>query len=441
MSTVPAKRLAELIACRTVSDPGERDEQEFDRFRQLLADHYPHLQALGPALIGAGSLLYRWPGRSRQRPVVLMAHYDVVPVEPQAWAGDPFAERVEGGAVWGRGALDDKGAVVAIAEAVDQLVADGYVPAHDVYVTFGADEEINGPSADSVVDQLIADGVAPWLVLDEGGAIVTDALPGLRGRFAMIGIVEKGVVNLELVARGSGGHASTPGRNGPTARLARAVVAIEDNPAPVMVSKPLRQMLAAMAPQVRGPLAPALRALFSRSDRATGQAVGQLLGRLGPETAAMVRTTSVVTTMTGSAGRNVLAGEARANVNVRLAIGDTVDAVVARVEKLIRAHDVEIDQLAGGDPPPASPVDGPAWQALLGALADAEPDVAPIPYVQTGATDSRHFARIAQNIYRFSPLQMSRRQRESLHGADEHVAVDALTRGIEFYRLLVTRDW
>ena len=429
-----AARLAELIACRTVSAPGERDESQFAAFRETFERLYPRLHAeLELTPFDGGSLLFRWPGRTTDRPLVLMAHYDVVPAPAEQWDRDPFDGAIEGGFVHGRGALDDKGPLVCIAEAVETLLGEGFEPARDVYLVFGADEEVFGRGASDIVDHLEARGVRPWLVSDEGGAVVDDGLPGVTDLTAMVAIVEKGTVDVGLVARGGGGHASTPARNGATARPARAILRIERNPATPHLSDPVLQMLDALSDLVPRPVG----AVLQHAGRAN-RPVAELLARLGKETAAMVRTTMAVTQLSGSPARNVLATEARANVNVRLAVGDTRDRLVARLERLLRGLDVEIERVDGEDPPPVSRTDNDAWRALGEAIAALDPRIHVVPYVQTGGTDSRHFTRICDSVYRFAPLHMTRAQRDSIHAPNEKVAIDTLERGSAFHRALIT---
>lgn len=429
-----ADRLAELIACRTVSAPDERDEAQFVAFRETFARLYPRLHAeLELTRFDGGSLLFRWPGRTADRPLVLMAHYDVVPAPAEQWDRDPFDGAIEGGFVHGRGALDDKGPLVCIAEAVESLLGEGFDPARDVYLSFGADEEVFGRGAADIVDHLEARGVRPWLVSDEGGAIVDDGLPGISALTAMVAIVEKGTVDVGLLARGGGGHASTPARNGATARLSRAVLRLERHPATPHLSDPVLQMLEALAELAPRPVA----AVLSRARRAN-RPVAELLARLGKETGAMVRTTMAVTQLSGSPARNVLATEARANVNVRLAVGDTKDQLVGRLGRLLRGLDVEIERVDGEDPPPVSRTDNDAWRALGAAIGALGPDIHVVPYVQTGGTDSRHFTRISDSVYRFAPLHMTRAQRDSIHAPNEKVAVETLERGSAFHRALIT---
>lgn len=437
----PAERLSALVQCRTVSEPELRDETEFEQFRETFARLYPRLHAeLELTSFDSGALLFRWAGRTSDDPIVLMAHYDVVPAPSEQWDRDPFSGEIvagpEGLIIHGRGVLDDKGSLVVIAEAVEQLLSEGHVPSHDVWLSFGADEEVGGAGCVEVVDHLEALGVRPWLVSDEGGAIADDVLPGVSGLNAMVAVVEKGTNNIELVARGGGGHASTPSPNGATARLARAIVAIEENPGPVFLSDVVFEMITALGDALPAPL----RVLTTHANKAK-PVVGQLLTRLGKETASMVRSSVAVTQLSGSPAKNVLATEARANLNVRLAVGDTQAAFVERLMALLDGLDVDIESIEGNNPPPISRTDNQAFEHFCAAVASIDPapydSIRVVPYIQTGATDSRVYTRISDSVYRFSPLKMSRPQRDSIHAPNEWLEVTWLERGIAFHRALI----
>jgi carboxypeptidase PM20D1 len=435
-------RLSALIQCRTVSEPSLREEAEFERFRATFAALYPRLHSeLELTEFESGHLLFRWAGATSEEPLVLMAHYDVVPAPLEQWDRDPFSGEIvdgpDGRIIHGRGVLDDKGSLVVIAEAVEQLLAEGHTPSHDVWLSFGADEEMMGQGAREVVAHLEALGVRPWLVSDEGGAIADDILPGVVGLNAMVATVEKGANDVEILARGGGGHASTPEPNGATARLARAIVKIDENPSPIFVSQPVLEMIAALGDVLPKPL----RVLTGNADKAK-VVVGQLLTRMGKETGSMVRSSMAVTKLSGSPAPNVLATEARANINVRLAVGDTQAALVERLMALFDGLDIEIVSVEGNNPPPISRTDNEAWAHLKKAVAaiEAAPydDINVVPYVQTGATDSRYFTQISDSVYRFSPLKMSRPQRDSIHAPNEWLEVLWLERGVSFHRALIT---
>ncbi len=433
-------KLQVLLRIPTVShpDPAQRDPAPFVAFTAAFEQAFPRLVAtLEQVEVGGHALLFRWPGRSTGRPVVLMAHIDVVPVEdPDAWRHPPFGGEVHDGVVWGRGTLDDKGQLVAVAEAVERLLEQGFVPAQDVWLSFGSTEEVSGETAGLAVETLRDRGVTPWFVLDEGGAIASGALPGIDVPLGVVGVTEKGVTNLELRADGRGGHASTPSSDDATFRLVRAVRRLNRAHTPSTVPGPTLELLRRIAPHAPAPL----RQVFLHADRVV-PAVARALVLAGPESAAMTRTTFAVTTLSGSPAVNVIAATARAGVNVRIMVGDTVASVLEHVRRTIRDDAITVTVTEVGEPSPVSPHDDDAFRLLEATIAAVFPDAVPTPYVMMAATDSRFFTAICGRVYRFAPFRMTRAQRQSIHAADEHLGVADLLDGIAFYeRLLRTLD-
>jgi carboxypeptidase PM20D1 len=425
--------LRALVRIPTVSsrDPAQVDTAAFDRLLAELAARFPLLhERLELTRIPDHALLFRWPGAAADRPVVLMAHLDVVPVEG-TWTHPPFGAEVAGGQVWGRGTLDDKGSLVALCAAVEALLADGHRPARDVWLSFGSEEEVSGRPAALAVEELRRRGVRPWFVLDEGGAVAEGAFPGVAAPVAVIGVTEKGVTSVELRVTGQGGHASTPARNGPTARLARAVTRLDRSPMPGRVPEPTVELLRRLAPHAPLPL----RAVLAR---ARGRLLTRALVAAGPETAAMTRTTFAVTTLSGSPALNVVAATARAGVNIRVMVGDTVAGALAHLRAAIGDDRVEVDVVEEGEPSPVSPRDD-AFRLLEATIADVFPDAVPAPYVMMAATDARFFTAICDRVYRFAPFRMSPAQRRSIHAADEHLGVGAFLDGVRWYRRLLER--
>lgn len=299
-------------------------------------------------------------------------------------------------------------------------------------MSFGCDEEVMGLAAPLAVEELRRRDVQPWFVLDEGGAVAEQAFPGVTAPIGVVGVSEKGVVSLELSATGAGGHASTPARRGPTARIARAVHRLDRASMPASVSDTTVELLRRMAPYA--PLA--LRPLLARAGRARAL-LTRLLLTAGPETAAMTRTTFAVTTLSGSPALNVIAARATAGVNIRVMVGDTVAQVLVHVRKTLGDKQISIDVVEQFEPSPVSPIDDDAFRLLESTIADVFPDAVPAPYVMMAATDSRYFTAISDRVYRFAPLRMSKAQRQSIHAADEHVGVDDFLDGVRWYRRLI----
>ncbi|BDZ39441.1 M20/M25/M40 family metallo-hydrolase [Microbacterium suwonense] len=439
MSTVRpgiAERLSQMIQLPTVSaELEERGHEPFEAFVRLIAEQYPlvheHLTLERHTDFG---LLFHWKGRDpASDPVVLMAHYDVVPVdESDPWTFPPFEGRISGGSVYGRGALDDKGPLIVVIEAVENLLADGVTPARDVYLSFGGNEETFGDAALAISDIFRERGITPWLVVDEGGAVVDSPLPFVPGSAAMIGVGEKGIVTLRLSARGDGGHASTPPTLTAVRRIARAVDRLDPSMFPARTPKAIRRMLALFALRTPGAAGFALR-MLSRMPALTAR----LFARLGGEPAALVRTTIAATMQSGGTAANVIPSQASATINLRLALGESVDGTVLRVRNRIRDPLVAIEVLDGTGPSPESATDGAPFGLLEKALSISHPGVPAVPYVMMAATDSRHFHRFSPSVYRFAPLEMSSAQRASIHGVDESVEIEALVRGERFHRALI----
>ena len=415
--------LQALVRFPTVSsrDPAEVDVAAFDALLEELARRFPLVHEQLPLTrISTHGLLFHWRGRSAERPVVLMAHTDVVPVDPCApWQHPPFDAVIADGAVWGRGTLDDKGCVVAICLAVERLLERGHVPAQDVWLSFGCDEEVSGEAAPLAVAELESRGVRPWFVLDEGGAVAAGAFPGVRRPLAVVGVTEKGVTSLRLVVEGRGGHASTPAPMGPTTRIARAVLRLEGAPFPPRTPAVTLELLERLAPHVPW----ALRPILTRASR-LGPALTRALVAAGPEAAAMVRTTVAVTQLSGSPALNVVASRATAGVNIRVMVGDTVAGALEHVRRAVRDPQVQVDVVESNEPSPVSPHDDDAFRLLEATIRDVFPDAVPTPYVMMAATDARFFTGLCERVYRYAPFRMTKAQRQSIHSYDEHLGID-----------------
>ena len=431
-------KLQALVRIPTVShrDPERVDVAAFDTFvsehQRLFPLLHEHLEL---TRVSTHGLLLRWRGDDDARPVVLMAHLDVVPVEGE-WRHDAFGadlvEHLGEQVIWGRGTLDDKGCLVGICEAVEELLAEGFTPAQDVWLSFGCDEEIMGTAARLAVDALRERDVRPWFVLDEGGAIASDAFPGVGAPVGVVGVTEKGATSVELRVEGRGGHASTPAKMGPTARIARAITRLDRSPMSASLPEPTVELFRRLAPHAPLPLRP----LLANAARLR-PALTRVLLAAGPETAAMTRTTFAITTLSGSPAINVIAATAKAGVNIRVMVGDTVADVLEHVRRAVDDDQVHLDIIETDAASPVSPVDDDAFRLLESTITEVFPDAVPAPYVMMAATDSRHFTAICERVYRFAPFRMTKAQRESIHSFDEHLGVEAFLDGVTWYRRLI----
>jgi carboxypeptidase PM20D1 len=428
------ERLSRLIQLDTVSSTVAAEGTS--AFEVLLEELYPLVHRhLTKERIGEHGLLFSWqPTGAEGDPVVLMAHFDTVPAVAEEWSFPPFSGHIENGTVHGRGAVDDKGALVTVLEAVENLLAAGATPARPVLISLGGDEETTGPSARAISEELHARGIRPWLVIDEGGAVIEAPLPALKQQSAMVGVAEKGAVTVRLTATAPPSHAATPSR-APTApeRLAKAITRLRRNPFPKRLNQTARTMFASYDGVATG----AGKLLVTLVPR-LGPVSARLLAALGGEPAAVVQTTLAVTLLDAGTAHNVIPNTASATLNLRLAVGDTVDQVVATLKRAIRDDAITIELLEGYPASPESRTDNAQWRLITDAATAAYPGVVVAPYVMLQASDARHFHRFTPDAtYRFAPLSMSAAERAAIHGLDERVTIDALERGERFYRQLL----
>lgn len=431
-----AERLSRMIQIRTVSaELEETGLAPFERFLELLEELYPLAhERLSRERITDLGLLYRWPGTdSTANPVVLMAHFDVVPAsEADGWGVPPFDGTIEGGFVHGRGALDDKGPLLVIFEAVENLLASGFTPARDVYLSLGGNEETYGDAAQTIAQRFRDLGLVPWLVLDEGGAVVAAPLPLVRGEAAMIGVGEKGATTVRLSARGAGGHASAPPSLTAVGRVARAVSRMTPSTFTAHTPVAVSTMLSMFSEHACGP-ARWLYRLLAASPWLTAR----LFSTFGGEPAALVRTTVAPTMLAGGTAQNVLPSQAEAIVNLRIALGETVASTVSRLRRRIGDRRVQVEVIEAGEPSPESSTENAQFTLIAEAVGVSHPAATPVPYVMMAATDSRYFHEFAPACYRFAPLAMPGELRATIHGVDERVEITELERGERFHRALI----
>ena len=434
-----AERLGAAVRFQTVSyaSGAPIDTAAFLGFHQFLATSFPRAHAaLTRELVGGLSLLYTWRGADTTlAPVVIMGHMDVVPV-PEAnlkeWTHAPFSGAVADGYVWGRGTLDDKTTVLATIEAVEGLVAAGYVPPRTVYLTFGHDEEVGGRyGARAIVDTLVARGVKPALVLDEGGALATGLIPGLAGRAAVVGVAEKGYLSLRLTARAQGGHSSMPPQRTAVGALARAIATLEANPFPATLDGPARGMLEAMAPYMPFGQRVALGNLWLTE----GLVARALAG--APTGAAMLRTTIAPTILDAGIKDNVLPPEATAVVNFRIVPGETQESVIARVRELVADSliTVEPTDSARTDPSPVSDANSAAFALIARTIREMAPGerVPVLPYLVTGGTDAKYWNAHSDKVFRFLAVPFGEGDVARIHGVNERLRVEDYAVAVRFF--------
>lgn len=432
-------RLAAAIRIPTVSyfDSSARVTQ-FQALHAHLATSFPRLHAaLRREVIDSAGLLFTWPGTDTTlAPVFLMGHIDVVPVEPgteKSWTHPAFGGEVADGFVWGRGALDDKSAVMAMLEATEQLVAQGHAPRRTLMLAFGYTEEKGGPSMPQLMRSLAARGVKPHLVVDEGGFVTDGVMAGVTRPVALIGIAEKGYLSVRITAKGAEGHSSMPPRATAVGVLSKALSRISDEPMPARLDGGARAML-----QTVGAYMPFVRRMVMANLWLFRPV---LLRALAGErtTDAMIRTTIAPTMLQASSKDNVLPGAASAVVNLRLLPGDSVAWAVRRLRDVIADDRVTVAPIRGlaNEASPVSPTDADGYRVLRDAVSASFPSAVVTPYLVMGATDGRYLTALTPNVYRFAPFVVTSEDIARVHGTNERIAVANYLGGIAFERRLI----
>lgn len=437
-------RFAKALTFPTISwDPGTHpvDSAAFRALQAHLVASFPLVhKTLKHEVINHLSLLYTWPGSNPAlAPVVLMGHQDVVPVIPGTegqWKQPPFGGAVADGFVWGRGALDDKLTVLATLEAIETLLRDGYQPKHTVYLAFGHDEEIGGEQGAQVLrDTLVARGVKEAaLVLDEGGAIVDGALLGVSGKVALVGVSEKGFLSLELSVKGKGGHSSTPPAHTAIGHLAAVIEKVEAHPFAAHLDGPTRRMLEAVAPSLPYAKRLAMSNLWLFKPLVEKGMLAQ------PPSAAMLRTTTAVTMVSGGVKTNVLPIDAKAVVNFRIRPGETMQSVTERVRQIVDDTAVTITDLGfHTDPSPVSDPNGAGFKALAKSVHEefGANAVTVAPYLVIGGTDSRYWSGRSSQTFRFMGVPIEADGLERVHGTNERAPLGSYTSSVRFLVRLV----
>jgi carboxypeptidase PM20D1 len=433
-----AANLSKAVQIQTVShqDPADDNPAEWERLHAFLQAAYPAAHAAMTREVVAGhTLVYTWTGSNPAlAPIILMAHQDVVPVTAGTegdWKHAPFAGEIADGAVWGRGAIDDKGSLITLFEGLETLAARGFKPTRTVIIVSGHDEEVRGVGARAAADLLKSRGVMAQFVLDEGLAVITDN-PVIGGRLAMIGTAEKGYATLKVTAKAAGGHSSAPPKDsGGVVALARAVTAIAERQFPMDFTGPGADMLKTLAPRAPFMVKMAVANTWLFKPLLVGQMSATAPG------AALLHTTIAPTMLQGSPKENVLPQDAAAWINYRIAPGDTSAKVLAEAQTAVGPLPVTLAWAkAPEEPSPVSSTTSEAWRTLAAVVGESSG--APVaPSLVTAGTDSRYLQPVAKDVYRFQPMDFSLSDVGMIHGTNEHLTLKNLEQAVQFYARLI----
>ena len=425
------KALAELVKCRTVSnaDKSLEDDGEFEKLIALLPELYPNVVKTCPMLrLADRGLLFTWKGKGQGEPAVLMAHYDVVPVEEDNWDVPPFEAVIKDGAMWGRGTLDTKVTFNGILSAAENLIQQGFTPENDIYFAFSGGEEVNGKGAVNIVNWFAEKGITPALVLDEGGAVVENVFPGVKEPCGLIGIAEKGMLNLEYSISSGGGHASAPAPHTPVGKLSLACTKVEAHPFKAHFTKPVLEMFDTL-----GRRSSFLYRMIFANLWCFGGLLDLICRKSGGELNALVRTTVAFTQMSGSKAPNVIPPSASMVSNMRLNPEDSVESAVEYIRGVIGDSDIKLTVGDHMEPSPISRTDCEGWKRVASAVAGTWKGCVVAPYLMVQCSDSRHYLDLSDRVYRFSAMDLTAEERRTIHGNNEHIRLETVRRSVEFF--------
>jgi len=428
-------RFSKLIKCKTVSyeDTKRIEKSEFNKFKNLLIDLYPKINEICELeYIGTTGILYKWQGADDSKVNVLMAHYDVVPVDEKLWTDDPFSGKVDDEFIWGRGTLDTKSTLFSAMEAAEMLINSGFIPSNDIYFAFSGDEEISGASAPDIVKYFKNKGIRPDFVLDEGGAIVENVFPGVSIPAAMIGIGEKGYMDIEMSVVGQGGHASAPPPHTLVGDLSKAITRIEKRPFKSSFTPPVLELFDRMGRHSNF----GMRIIFSNL-YFFKPLLKCLFKKQGGEMNALIRTTVAITKLKGSQAFNVMPSRVSAGLNIRILNIDTIDKVENRLKKITKNDAIEWRIIEKNEPTLLSKTDTPEWAKIEMAINKTWSNVITTPYIMLAASDSRHYCQISDKVFRFSAMSLSKEERGLIHGNNERITQKSLHEAISFYVNLI----
>jgi carboxypeptidase PM20D1 len=440
-ATSPAERLAGAIRFPTLSVEGRADASA-----EALAGLHAYLDKTFPLVhqhltretVNDYGLIYSWAGSDPSlRPILLMAHQDVVPIAPGTegqWHHAPFSGDIADGFIWGRGTWDDKGNLLALFEALEGLIADGIQPRRTIIIVSGHDEEAGGAHGARQIAALLARrGIHPEFVLDEGMAITDGIVAGTDRPVAFIGVAEKGMATFSLTADGAPGHSSMPPPQTVVGRLAAAVGRLETHPMPARIDGLARRTFEKVAESMSGLQHWALANLWLTEPLVRRKLEAQ------PATNALLRTTTAVTVISGGNKANVLPGHAEALVNFRLKPGDSIDGVASHIRETVDDPGIKVALLPGGEEAsPISSADTSGYRWIAQAIRETTPDADIAPGLVVGGTDSRYMARLTDSVYRFTPIHVRPEDVARFHGTDERISLADYDGMIAFYKRLMT---
>lgn len=429
-----AQKLGDMVRVPTVSKSEDEDLSDFYKYHEVLEKLFPNVHKTFEKTVLNGTLLYKWQGKDpSKKPILFMGHQDVVPADDNGWKCPAYSGSVIDGDLYGRGSMDCKSTMFVELEALEELIAEGFEPPCDIYLEYSINEETGGDGAASAVRYLKEKGIELAFVIDEGGAVIDRPIGGMDRQYAVIGVTEKGYMDLKISAKGKGGHSSTPPRNTPAARLFAFANEIEKKrPFKKYLIPEVYEMFSSMAPSFGFGMRMILGNIWLFKPLLIA-----LMPKVSPFGEAILSTTCCFTMMKGSDACNVIAKEPYLVANLRTSVHQNCEESLAVLKKYAKKYDLEIEVIQKRDASPVSNIRSAEYAYLTECIKEQFPDVGIAPYVIMGGTDCRHFHELTENALRFSPIRLTNEQNAACHAVNENVTLSAVAEGVRFFKRLI----
>ena len=405
------------------------DSTAFHGFHDFLKETYPLThEHLTLEKVNEYSLLYTWKGSDKnKKPIILMSHQDVVPVDEPTlgdWEAAPFDGEITDTHIIGRGALDDKASLIALMESVEQLLKESYTPSRTIYLAFGHDEEVGGSNGAAKIASLLKErGVKAAMTIDEGGFLADGLIPGIDNTVAILNLGEKGFASYKLTVETNGGHSSAPPKENTIGMLAKAIVELEKNQFPYKLVEPVNHQLDYLGAELpfTKKIAFANPWLFK----------GPILEALN------AHTTTAPTIIDGGLKNNVIPTVAEATINFRILPGENIEGVKKHIENII-SDKIKVEPVGFlTNPSPISSIESESFKTIEKTIRSVFPTSIVVPGLTGGGTDARYFYDVSDDVYRFYPIRLNPKTLTRFHGIDEKINKENYKELIQFsYQLI-----
>lgn len=435
------ERLSKSLTYKTISfnNIDKIDYREFELFKDFIENSFVLVHKnLKRTPINNYSIVYKWSSNkdNNKLPVLLLAHYDVVPAndEIDGWSYPPFSGKIAEGYIWGRGAIDNKGSLLGLLEAVESLLEQGFTPDRDIYFAFGHDEEIGGYSGAKQIAKYFHEKKIRFdFALDEGLLVTEGVISGTNKPVAMIGLAEKGYVTIKVTANGSGGHSSMPPENTSVFILSKALMIIEKNPFKLKMHSVIKTFIS----NISGSMSFIIRIILKNLWLTEGL-VKKIFAKKHT-TNAFIRTTVAPTMLSASIKDNILPENASVTLNIRILPGETIESVVRHIKTILKKLPVDVHIVDGPNcnPSKVSSDKSLGYKSLVSCTNAIYPNAIVAPSITLAGTDSKHYTDLCNDNYRFIPISITGDEAQKIHGIDERITEDNYINMIKFYKKLM----